>query len=71
MSDLIQKIKVNDWTVTELEGLSRNLTYVDDKMVSTDFDETVEMLSHGKLPDYESGTAAMARVMSANGIRIG
>lgn len=51
-------------TVLEYLGRSRNLVYVDNQMVTTQWDETVVILERGETPTIEDCTSAMHRVMS-------
>jgi hypothetical protein len=60
-----RETNVNGHRVLECEERRYKLVYVDDRMVTTDFDATIALLEAGKEPEFESDGNAMNRVTTA------
>lgn len=45
-------------------GGHRKLVYVNNQMVTTQWDETVAILERGEMPEIEGNASAMSRVMA-------
>lgn len=69
MITLIREKTISGRVVAEYQGRSRNLTYVDSTLVTTDWDDTVAILERGETPIHEKQSEAMRRVIGAVGIR--